>query len=38
MGNGFVYFDGEEAFAQSNVNDYTALESIFYLQYTVEQN
>jgi hypothetical protein len=37
MGNGFIYFDGEEAFAQSNVMDYEALESIFYLQYTVEQ-
>jgi hypothetical protein len=37
MGNGYVYFDGEEAFVQSNVGSYEVLESIFYLQYTVEQ-
>ncbi len=36
-GNGFVYFDNEEQFAQTNVNEYEVLEQIFYAQYSVEE-
>ena len=36
-GNGIVYFDGITAFELQAVNDYSALEQVFYSEFTIEQ-
>ena len=33
---GYVYFDEEEIFSQSNIESYDVLENLFYAQYSVE--
>lgn len=35
MMNGFVYFDGKEMFAQTNIESYDVLERLFYSQFNV---
>lgn len=35
-GDGFVFFDGEEAFSVEDVEDYEELEFEFYQEYSVE--
>jgi hypothetical protein len=36
MLNGFVYFDGTEILAQSNIESYDVLERLFYNQFSVQ--
>jgi hypothetical protein len=36
MLNGFVYFDGTEILAQSNIDSYDVLERLFYNQFSVQ--
>jgi hypothetical protein len=35
MLNGYIYFDGVEMLAQTNIESYDTLESLFYSQFSV---
>ena len=35
MLNGYIYFDGAEMLAQTNIESYDTLESLFYSQFSV---